>query len=61
MELIRDGSVEEEVLLTWSEAESRAPSSARYRLMRETRELNLEVDLIEDVESYPPDTWNPGV
>jgi len=60
VELIRNGSVEEEVLLTWGDTESRAPERSRYRLMRETRELNLELELVEDVEAYPPDTWIPG-
>lgn len=60
VELLRDGNVEEEVRLDWEGAEGRVPAQARYRDMRATRELNLTLEGIEDVESYPPDIWTPG-
>jgi hypothetical protein len=60
VEVLRSGSVEEEVQLSWRDGESRAPEEARYRVMRQTQQLNLELELVEDVESYPPDIWNPG-
>jgi hypothetical protein len=58
VELRVDDSVEEEVRLEWNR-DGRVPSSARYRLMRETRELSTTLEQIDDVDAFPPDIWTP--
>jgi hypothetical protein len=58
VEMLRNDQVEEEVLVTW-DPEFTVPSQARYRKMRETREIRLSLESIENVEAYPPDIWLP--
>jgi hypothetical protein len=59
VELRVNNSVEEEVRLEWSR-DGRVPSSVRYRLMRETRELSTTLEQIEDVDAFPPGIWTPN-
>lgn len=58
VELRVDGSVEEEVRLEWR-PDGKVPAAARYRLMREARELSTTLERIEDAEPFSPGIWMP--
>lgn len=58
VELRVNDSVEEEVRLEWT-PEGRVPAAARYRLMREARELSTTLERIEDAEPFSPGIWMP--
>lgn len=36
------------------------PAETRYRNHRDVRELTIEIESVEDVESFPPQIWFPG-
>lgn len=53
-----NGQVVEELRLRLVEDE-RFPRRATYRDMRQTRELTMTLESVENVESYPSDIWEP--
>jgi hypothetical protein len=53
-----NGQVVEELRLRMEEDE-RFPRRATYRDMRQTRELTMTLESVENVESYPSDIWEP--
>lgn len=57
-ERIRDGHVVERVEV--EPGEGPFPREARYRNLAEFRELNVTLESIDYVESYPPDIWTLG-
>lgn len=58
VETVQDGRVVERVELGLEEG-SRYPVEATYRNMAAFRELKLTRQTVEQVESYPPDIWDP--
>jgi hypothetical protein len=59
-ELLRGGRVEETLSVEWGEEPDVVPKSTLYRNLTAFRELEIEVDSFEFVESYPPDIWSIG-
>lgn len=59
IEVLQGGSTREELTLQRAEGE-RFPRRATYRDLREVRELQITLESVENVESYPTDIWNPG-
>ena len=59
-ELLRGGRVEETLELEPSEVASELPGVATYRNRPAFRELEVRVETIDYVESYPPDIWSFG-
>ena len=58
LERMEEGHVVERVALNRADA-SGFPREARYRHLAEVRELRLTLTESREVESYPPDIWNP--
>jgi len=56
-EILRDGRTEERVQVSWPESPDH-PSVANYRNVTAFRELEVEVESIEYVESFPPEIWS---
>ncbi len=56
-ELLRGGRVEETLALDRAVEGSNLPAVAVYRNLPAFRELEVTVERIDHVESYPPDTW----
>ncbi len=59
VELLRGGRVVEEVTLERGE-QPPFPVEARYRHLGERRELRITLEETENVESFPPDIWEPS-
>ena len=59
LEIVDDGHVVERVELEPMN-ESRYPAEATYRNLSQFRELKLTRETVEQVESYPPDIWDPS-
>ena len=59
-ELLRGGRVEETLELEQSGVASELPGVATYRNLPAFRELQVRVETIDHVESYPPDIWSFG-
>jgi hypothetical protein len=58
VELLRDGHAVHRMTLIPEESE-RHPKDATYRNLAAFRELKLVTRSVENVESYPPETWLP--
>ena len=59
-ELLRGGRVEETLELEQGADGAELPGVATYRNFPAFRELQVRVEAIDHVESYPPDIWTPG-
>ena len=59
-ELLRGGRVEETLELEAGDASDELPGQATYRNFPAFRELEVTVEAVDHVESYPPDIWTPG-
>ena len=55
-ELLRSGRVEETMVVLPSSGS--VPASATYRNLPAFRELEVEVESVQQVESFPPDIWS---
>lgn len=58
VERVRDGHVVERVEV--EPGDGPFPREARYRNLADFRELNVRLEGMDYVESYPPDIWNPS-
>ena len=58
VEILKGGTAVERVELGLDEG-SRYPAEATYRNLAAFRELKLTRQTVEQVESYPPDIWDP--
>ena len=56
-ELLRGGRVEETLVLERQDRDANLPAAATYRNFPAFRELEVRVETIDQVESYPPDIW----
>lgn len=56
-ELLRGGRVEETLALERAREGTNLPAVAVYRNLPAFRELEVTVEQVDYVESYPPDTW----
>lgn len=59
-EILRDGRVEEALSVEWGEDSGRVPVATVYRNIAAFRELEIDVESHEFVESFPPDIWSIG-
>ena len=59
-ELLRGGRVEETLDVEWGPEPGIVPASTLYRNLPSFRELQIDVEDWDYVESYPPDIWTIG-
>lgn len=59
-ELLRGGRVEETLRVDWGPDSDVIPSGTLYRNLPSFRELEIEVESVDYVETYPPDIWDIG-
>ncbi len=59
-ELLRGGRVEQTLRIDWGPDSDIVPQSTVYRNLASFRELEIDVEVVEFVESYPPDIWSIG-
>jgi hypothetical protein len=55
-----DSGSREELRVRFGESDERFPRESIYRDVSSVRELRITMESVEQVESFPPDVWNPG-
>jgi hypothetical protein len=56
----RESGAREELRVRFGASDERFPRESIYRDVGAVRELRITMESVEQVESYPPDVWNPG-